>query len=338
MKNKIKILIFDEEPSNIVLIKNFLKDQLFIYKIYSFSNINNLIENFSQINPDILFIDYTPQTKNNPNFINFLSSIKNNQDITKIFTIYSTDPKTIEEIFDIGANDYILKPYNRMEVIKKIDNHKNQILSRQLKLEEERLIAAKNTSGAILHELNQPINVIYMLTDLYIEKYKNNEIISKIRKNLNKINYLMQSFLNISKYKTKNYLENTSILDIDNSNESIPTEVIAKNKNFIFLIIDPENSVTKILEPLLNYKNIPFIHFQNTLDINKTFLHIKNIFLPVIYQYNKEEILNFIKYNHNFKYIIFANNLTNEELKLLKNYKVVDSIDVLYDVIFYEKF
>ncbi len=101
-------------------------------------------------------------------------------------------------------------------------------LSRRLSLEIERnierekLAAIVELAGATAHEMRQPMTVVYNLVALLREKFKDNEPVTKEEMDIfddqcERMNNIIQKMLNITSYKTKDYIKGKKIIDLDES-------------------------------------------------------------------------------------------------------------------------
>ena len=101
-------------------------------------------------------------------------------------------------------------------------------ISQQKRLEESRLEKEKlqgviEMAGAVCHELNQPLQVVYGYSDiLLMSRAKDNpdyDSIHKIRVQTERIKEITEKFMSITKYETKDYLTG-KIIDIDRASEA----------------------------------------------------------------------------------------------------------------------
>jgi len=120
------ILIEDEESLNIAL-SMFLKSEG--YDVYSFSDLTTFFEKYKKIKPELIISDISLPDGN------FLEEIKKHPELQyiKIMVISgNTDVKNIKEAFNLGAEDFIKKPFDYEELsirIKKIFKNHNEIIS-----------------------------------------------------------------------------------------------------------------------------------------------------------------------------------------------------------------
>ncbi|MCP4163305.1 MAG: DUF3365 domain-containing protein [Deltaproteobacteria bacterium] len=116
-------------------------------------------------------------------------------------------------------------------LIKKI---KNQITNEIKIKDQERLQGVLEMAGAVCHELNQPFQAVLSASEIIQIKIEHEESISEevsiLIDELKKMGTITENLMNITKYKTKKYL-NGSIIDIDEaSNYNTHKKLKGKNK------------------------------------------------------------------------------------------------------------
>lgn len=147
------ILIIDDQPNNLKVISSVLgKD----YKLSLANSGFKALEILDNIKPDLILLDVMMPEMNGFEFINKIKENPDLKDIPVIFLTAKTDIEDIVKGFDMGAVDYISKPFNVKETLVRI---KNQIvLQRALKdnLEKkEQLEVLNNDLNDTIEELNK---------------------------------------------------------------------------------------------------------------------------------------------------------------------------------------
>ena len=88
-------------------------------------------------------------------------------------------------------------------------------------LERERLMAAIETSGAVCHELNQPLQAIMSKTEMMLMQHPQDESLARdlrlIISETERISRITRRLQTITAYKTKEYLGDTKIMDLEQS-------------------------------------------------------------------------------------------------------------------------
>lgn len=115
-----KVLIVDDEDINIDLLKNTLSD---IYDIYVAKDGFNCINIMKSVKPSIVLLDVLMPIRDG---FKTLEIIKENPEISDIPVIFITALKEVYNVtrgFELGAEDYITKPFNPIEIKLRVKIH-----------------------------------------------------------------------------------------------------------------------------------------------------------------------------------------------------------------------
>lgn len=115
-----KVLIVDDEDINIDLLRSTLKND---YEIYVAKDGYTCIDLMKKIKPNIVLLDIVMPDKDG---FSTMQTIKKNIDIANIPIIFITalkDTSNITKAFEMGAEDYITKPFNPLEVKSRVKTH-----------------------------------------------------------------------------------------------------------------------------------------------------------------------------------------------------------------------
>ncbi len=93
-------------------------------------------------------------------------------------------------------------------------------------IEWKRLTAIVELAGATAHEMRQPLTVVHSLMDILKSKMKDGEKITDEEINIiynqcHRMDEIIKKMLNITSYKTKDYLKNKKILDLNESSKKM---------------------------------------------------------------------------------------------------------------------
>lgn len=118
---KQKVLIVDDTPSNILFLKEVLKDQE--YEIYSAADGVEALDIANTEHPDLILLDVIMKGIDGYEVCRQLKSSTNTSNIPIIFiTAYEDDDDEAYGL-QLGAADYITKPVNPAIVIARVKNH-----------------------------------------------------------------------------------------------------------------------------------------------------------------------------------------------------------------------
>ena len=128
MPKKPLILLVDDVPQNIQVLGNILKDQG-----YSFALTTSGQETFNLLSkalPDIILLDIMLPDEDGFSICAKLKKAKETAHIPIIFLSAKHDIKDKIKGFELGAADYITKPFEDIEVIERVKNHLQAKLDR----------------------------------------------------------------------------------------------------------------------------------------------------------------------------------------------------------------
>lgn len=115
------ILAVDDNSINRILLEKLLRKEG--YKITLLASSEEVIPYLNQVTPDLILLDLMMP---NINGLDLCESIKLNpnfQEIPVIFITASDEKKDLLKAFDLGAVDYITKPFHNQELLARIKNH-----------------------------------------------------------------------------------------------------------------------------------------------------------------------------------------------------------------------
>ncbi|MCB2189135.1 MAG: response regulator [Deltaproteobacteria bacterium] len=119
-----------------------------------------------------------------------------------------------------GADDYLPKPFDREMVARRIAAVRAEHLLKRSRQEQARLEAAMATAGATAHEINQPLTAILAAAQL-LERHhlpsEQQKLTSLIAQESLRLGGIVHRLVNITEFKTRDYLRNTKILDLEAS-------------------------------------------------------------------------------------------------------------------------
>lgn len=176
MENENTILIVDDEVTNVDFIVNSLKDD------YSFKvayNGESALEILKKFPIDLILLDIQMPKLNGYEVAEFITSNDSFKDIPFIFLTAKSDKDSLIYGFELGAKDYITKPFNKKELQVRVKNHlttylyQKQILKQQnILIQQSRLSAMGEMVESLAHQWRQPLNAVNVLTQEIKLNYK----------------------------------------------------------------------------------------------------------------------------------------------------------------------
>ena len=195
------ILIVDDNPTNLDVISEALSSAG--YKVAIATSGERAIQQVERRPPDLILLDVMMPGINGFETCKRLKSNTKTCDIPIIFMTALADPDHIVKGFDLGAVDYITKPFQEQEVLVRVRTHlqlslltqnlEEQVTHKTLALQtsqlqmiqSEKLSSLGNLVAGVAHEINNPVGFLtgniqpaldyvqdlFGLLDLYQKKY-----------------------------------------------------------------------------------------------------------------------------------------------------------------------
>ncbi len=130
-----RILIVDDTPANIQALAATLKEQG--YQISVATNGRQALEVVARVRPDLILLDVMMPEMDGFETCRQLKASNTSRDIPVIFLTARTETADIVKGFELGAFDYVSKPFNAPELLARVNTH---LTIDRLHRENERLL------------------------------------------------------------------------------------------------------------------------------------------------------------------------------------------------------
>lgn len=158
-----RILIVDDTPANIQMLMGILKEQG--YQLSAAANGRQALEVIARVRPDLVLMDVMMPEMDGYEACRQLKALPAWRDLPIIFLTAKADTADIVRGFELGAVDYVGKPFNAHELLARVSTHltlqrlrlqmaaRNAELARELEVAQELLTdARRRVDGALLGE------------------------------------------------------------------------------------------------------------------------------------------------------------------------------------------
>lgn len=166
-----KLLIVDDRPNNLQLISELLSTD---YKLYIANSGQNALKILDRVIPDLILLDIMMPEMSGYDVCEKLKQNPETKDIPVIFLTAKSSTDDVIKGFNLGAVDYISKPFNSREVKVRVDNHikfkESQEALKQANKNLEKLNVEKDKFFSIIsHDLKGSISGLVSLLGLLIK-------------------------------------------------------------------------------------------------------------------------------------------------------------------------
>ncbi|MCL1941081.1 MAG: response regulator [Synergistaceae bacterium] len=115
-----KIIMVDDDVTNLVVAKNAFADKYDVFTVPSGKKLFQLLE---KVTPDMILLDIEMPEMSGYEVIKILKASEATADIPVIFLTGRIDPESEIDGLDMGAIDYITKPFSQQLLLKRIEVH-----------------------------------------------------------------------------------------------------------------------------------------------------------------------------------------------------------------------
>lgn len=165
------ILVVDDVVSNVLLLRVLLTNEKF--KVITASNGKEALSQAVNAHPDLILLDVMMPEMNGFEVAERLKSDPETQNIPIIFLTALNTTADIVKGFKVGANDFISKPFNKEELVIRV-NHQisliaaKRIILRQTEELRKTIMGRDKLYSVIAHDLRSPMGSIKMVLNMLI--------------------------------------------------------------------------------------------------------------------------------------------------------------------------
>jgi signal transduction histidine kinase len=166
-----RIMIVEDAPANIQALTTILRERG--YRISVATNGRQALEALAKVRPDLILLDVLMPDMDGFETCTRIKASPEWRDIPIIFLTGKTGTDDIVRGFELGAVDYVGKPFHAHELLARVATH---LAMDHLRRENERLIRDESESArhrsvaqmvaGVAHEINTPLGIVRTAADL----------------------------------------------------------------------------------------------------------------------------------------------------------------------------
>lgn len=213
-----QILIVDDNSTNRDLLKAVLSGAESEYILIEADSGLSALKAVEKNMPDIILLDIMMPVMDG---FEVCKKLKENKKFNSIPVLFITAMENAEDKvkgFDVGAADYITKPFNPDEVNARVNAHLKIKESENNRIETENLKTVKGMIATYNHNMNQPLMTIYTYIEVLLGNFdeadRTAQTLKKMKKELDKVNGILKKIQSIDTVKRTDYLGDSSMIDL----------------------------------------------------------------------------------------------------------------------------
>ncbi len=201
------ILIVDDVPRNLQVLSNILNNEG--YRISFASNGKQALKVVENVKPDLILLDIMMPEMTGFEVCEILKKDENSKNIPVIFLSGMSETEDVIKGLQVGAVDYLTKPFNALELVTRVNTHlslklaTDKIIEFNKRLEEtseelKNTLATKDKFFSIIaHDLRGPFSGFLGLSELLSTEYAQLEPgeIARVAKTMHKAANSLFEFL-----------------------------------------------------------------------------------------------------------------------------------------------
>ena len=166
-----KILIVDDVVSNVLLLKILLTNEKF--QVCTANNGTMCIEMARKEHPDLILLDVMMPDMNGFDTATVLKKEEGTKDIPIIFLTALNTPQDLVHGFQVGASDFLTKPFNKEELVMRVTQQISLVAAKRIIEKQNQELRATLTNrdkmySVIAHDLRSPMASIRMVLNLVV--------------------------------------------------------------------------------------------------------------------------------------------------------------------------
>jgi len=205
-----KVLVVDDVPTNVMLVQAILKKEG--YTILTCDNGPKALAIAQEEHPHLILLDIMMPEMDGYEVLQHLKSNPETNDIPVIIMSALSDMQSIVKGYQLGAIEYVTKPFQREELLKRVAHRFELFSIKRIKQELENTIESRDTLYSVIaHDLRSPlgslkmmINAVLLMVDKKTVGEEVFEMLQMINKTSEEIFLLLDNLLKWAKNRLNN--------------------------------------------------------------------------------------------------------------------------------------
>jgi DNA-binding response OmpR family regulator len=216
------IMVVDDVLKNLQVLGGILREEGYMVSLASSGP--QALDMVKNRQPDLILLDVMMPEMDGFKVCEKLKSSDETKEIPVIFLTARVEVESVVNGFELGAVDYVTKPFNKAELLARVNTHLKlkQAQKEIIQLEQKNAVLAMALTAS--HELNQPLTVLKGNFDLYQNTLAGDQLTDKQQKYLNKMNVslekvhsLLKKFTDLDSINFQDYIGKQKMISLEDT-------------------------------------------------------------------------------------------------------------------------
>lgn len=187
LASEYKILIVDDVPTNVMLVQAILKKEG--YTLLTCDSGTKALKIANEKHPNLILLDIMMPEMDGYEVLQHLKSNPDTTDIPVIIMSALSDMQSIVKGYQLGATEYVTKPFQREELVKRVAHRFELYSIKRIKAELENTIESRDTLYSVIaHDLRSPLGSLKMMNNAILMMVDKNKVGDEIYQMLHMMN------------------------------------------------------------------------------------------------------------------------------------------------------
>lgn len=181
------VLIVDDVPTNVMLVQAILKKEGYtLLTTYSGAKALSIAQ---EKHPNLILLDIMMPEMDGYEVLQHLKSNPDTNDIPVIIMSALSDMQSIVKGYQLGATEYVTKPFQREELVKRVAHRYELFSIKRIKQELENTIESRDTLYSVIaHDLRSPLGSLKMMNNAILMMVDKSQVSNEVYEMLQMMN------------------------------------------------------------------------------------------------------------------------------------------------------
>lgn len=181
------VLVVDDVPTNVMLVQAILKKEG--YNLLTTDSGVKALRIAQDKHPNLILLDIMMPEMDGYEVLQHLKSNPETNDIPVIIMSALSDMQSIVKGYQLGATEYVTKPFQREELVKRVAHRYELFSIKRIKQELENTIESRDTLYSVIaHDLRSPLGSLKMMNNAILMMVDKNQVSEEVYEMLQMMN------------------------------------------------------------------------------------------------------------------------------------------------------